>query len=84
MAKLKKKVKVLEYNAIFQSEEEGGYSVWITDLPGCVSQGETFEEAQRNIKESIELYLQDDADEELYNSDTRNQFMAPVHVRIHA
>lgn len=83
MSKLKKKVKVLEYNAIFQSEEEGGYSVWITDLPGCVSQGETFEEAQKNIKESIELYLQDDADEELFNSDTHNQFMAPVHVRIH-
>lgn len=51
--------KVLEYNAIFQKEGEGGYSVWVPVLPGCTSQGETFEEALENIKEAISLYLED-------------------------
>ena len=42
------KRKVLEYNTIFQKEEKG-YSVWVPSLPGCTSQGETFEEALENI-----------------------------------
>ena len=52
------KQKVLEYNAIFQKESEGGYSVWIPSLPGCTSQGETFEETKLNITEATELYLE--------------------------
>ena len=42
-----KKRKILEYLAMFQEEKEGGYSVWVPDLPGCASQGETLEEALR-------------------------------------
>ncbi|MGH2581303.1 MAG: type II toxin-antitoxin system HicB family antitoxin [Anaerolineales bacterium] len=78
------KTKVLEYNAIFAPEEEGGYSVCVPDLPGCHSQGETFEEAKANIQEAIELYLED-ADEELYHvapERARKEFMAPVSVRV--
>lgn len=73
------KKKVLEYNAIFQKEKEGGFSVWIPALPGCASQGETFEQALENIKEAISLYLEDknETDEE---SDIRDQFMVPVSV----
>ena len=56
----KKRIKVLEYNAIFEREEDGGYSVWVPSLPGCCSQGNTFEEALSNIKEAIELYLKDE------------------------
>ncbi len=52
-----KKIKVQEYYAVFQEEPEGGFSVWIPSLPGCASQGETFEEALANIKEATELYL---------------------------
>lgn len=74
------KHKVLEYNAIFQKEDEGGFSVWIPSLPGCTSQGETFEEATENIKEAIRLYLEEeseiDMDEEV--RDARNQFMVPI------
>ena len=54
----KKKVKVLEYNAIFNPEAEGGYSVFVPTLPGCISQGDAFEEAKANIAEAIELYQQ--------------------------
>lgn len=54
------KKQILEYNAIFQKEKEGGYSVWMPSLPGCASQGETFEEALKNIEEAITLYLEND------------------------
>ena len=58
MAK-KKLAKVFKYTAVFEPEEVGGYSVRIPALPGCISQGETFEESLANIKEAAELYLED-------------------------
>lgn len=69
--------KVLEYNAIVQKEKEGGYSVWVPSLSGCASQGETFEEALKNIEEAIALYLEDEKAEEI-GTDPRNQFMVPI------
>ena len=50
--------KVLRYNAIFEPAEEGGYTVTVPKLPGLVTEGDTFEEAEANIKEAIELYLE--------------------------
>lgn len=50
---------VLQYIAVFEPDAEaGGYSVIIPALPGCVSEGDTFEEAFANIKEAAELYLE--------------------------
>lgn len=40
------------------AEDEGGYSVLVPGLPGCVSQGETREEALANVREAIGLYLE--------------------------
>ena len=80
----RKTFKILEYNVMFTAEDEGGYSVYVPDLPGCVSQGETFEEAKKNIREAIELYLEE-ADEELYQvtpEEARKQFIAPVQITI--
>jgi predicted RNase H-like HicB family nuclease len=77
------KQKVLNYNVIFQKEEEGGYSVWVPALPGCASQGETFEEALNNIKEAISLYLEDQQDDQ-DETDSRSQFMVPVSVSLNA
>lgn len=37
---------------------EGGYTVEVPDLPGCVSEGDTLEEAKTNIEEAIELYIE--------------------------
>ncbi len=54
-----KLAKIFQYTAVFEPEERGGYSVIIPALPGCISQGETFEEALANIKEAAELYLED-------------------------
>jgi predicted RNase H-like HicB family nuclease len=44
---------------ILQKEDDGGYVVTVPVLPGCVSQGDTREEAMRNIEEAIELYVED-------------------------
>jgi len=44
---------------IIEAEEEGGYHVYCPSLPGCHSQGETIDEALTNIKEAIELYIED-------------------------
>lgn len=42
---------------VMEQEEDGGYSVYVAELPGCASQGDTWEEALANIKEAIALYL---------------------------
>lgn len=63
---VKKKVaKVLKYTAVFEPEDSGGYSATIPALPGCISQGETFEEVLSNITEAAELYLEDLRDSEI-------------------
>ena len=41
-----------------ESAEEGGFTVYVPSLPGCVSEGETEEEALKNIREAIDLYLE--------------------------
>ncbi|MBI5970157.1 MAG: type II toxin-antitoxin system HicB family antitoxin [Deltaproteobacteria bacterium] len=45
-------------HVILEPAEEGGYTVYCPSLPGCVSQGETRQEALANIKEAIELYIE--------------------------
>lgn len=39
-------------------EEGGGFSVFVPGLPGCMSQGETEEEALKNIREVLPVYLE--------------------------
>ena len=69
----------IEYQAVFQEETEGGFSVWVPDLPGCASQGETLEEALENIKEAIELYLEDsNVTEDTSDYEYKRQFVVPV------
>jgi len=41
-----------------KGEPEGGYTVIVPSLPGCVTYGETVDEAKRMAKEAIELYIQ--------------------------
>ena len=43
---------------VLEPSEEGGYSVRVPGLPGCLSEGDTREEALANIREAIELYLE--------------------------
>ena len=47
---------IFYYPAVFQKEEVG-YSVWVPDIQGCVSQGDTFDEAMEYIKDAIGICL---------------------------
>lgn len=49
--------RIIEYTAIFEPSDQGGYVVSVPVLAGCVTQGETFEEATENIKDAIKGYL---------------------------
>ena len=49
--------KTLQYTIIIQAAEEGGYLAFVPSLPGCMTQGETVEEARENIKDAIAGYL---------------------------
>ena len=49
----------MEYPVVLEQDPEaGGYVVSCPTLQGCVSQGETEEEALKNIKDAIKLYLE--------------------------
>ncbi|GAB4219654.1 MAG: hypothetical protein Fur009_6830 [Candidatus Microgenomates bacterium] len=50
--------KILEYTVIFEPADEGGYVVYVPSLPGCVTQGDTFEEAVTMVKDAIKGYLE--------------------------
>lgn len=58
MSTMKKvKQKVLNYTAVFRQEPEGGYTVVVPSLQGCVTYGETFEKAKEMAEDAIEGYL---------------------------
>jgi len=48
----------MKLRVILEPSEEGGYTVTVPALPGCISEGDTKEEALRNIREAIELYVE--------------------------
>jgi predicted RNase H-like HicB family nuclease len=49
----------MRYTVILEKEADGGYVASVPVLPGCVSQGDTREEALTNIREAIDLYIED-------------------------
>ncbi len=48
----------LSYTVLFERAEEGGYVAFVPALPGCMTQGETFEETKENIHDAIVGYIQ--------------------------
>jgi predicted RNase H-like HicB family nuclease len=49
----------MRYTVLLEREEDGGYVVSVPALPGCVSQGDTRSQALANIREAMELYIED-------------------------
>jgi predicted RNase H-like HicB family nuclease len=49
----------MRYTVLLEPEEDGGFVVSVPALPGCVSQGDTREEALANIREAVALYVED-------------------------
>jgi len=72
---------VLKYDVVFEEQEVGGYTVTVPSLPGCISEGDTFEEAKKNITDAIKLFLEDlNADGEEIPARNSNIFIGQVSV----
>jgi predicted RNase H-like HicB family nuclease len=48
----------MKYRVLIEQDEDGIFVAEVPSLPGCISQGNTREEATENIKEAISLYLE--------------------------
>jgi predicted RNase H-like HicB family nuclease len=48
----------MKLRIVLEPSEDGGFTVFVPTLPGCISEGGSKEEALRNIREAIELYLE--------------------------
>jgi predicted RNase H-like HicB family nuclease len=53
----------MRIKVVLEQSEEGGFTVYVPSLPGCISEGDTIELALQNIHEAIELYLEPVDDE---------------------
>ena len=58
MAKKSLKKKVYQFAAIFEKNEDGGYTVTVPSLPGLVTEGENLEEAKKMVEDAIRCYLE--------------------------
>ena len=69
----------MNFKVVLEKDEDGGYAVTVPSLPGCISQGDTKEEALKNIREAIELYLEETKKETVTFS-YKKQFVVPVQI----
>ena len=67
----------MRFKVVLEEAEEG-YVIYVPSLPGCVSQGETKDEAVENIKEAIEVYL--DIDDAQIEAEIQNKKAEVVEV----
>ena len=61
----------MKFQTIFKPSEDGGFTVYVPSLPGCISEGNTYEEALANIREAIEMYLEPVDDDFVPDENTR-------------
>lgn len=55
----------MKLKIVLEPSEEGGFTVFVPALPGCISEGDSREEALTNIKEAIKLYLEPTDDDHI-------------------
>jgi predicted RNase H-like HicB family nuclease len=48
----------MRFKVMLEPSDEGGFTIYIPSLPGCISEGDTVEDALKNIEEAAELYLE--------------------------
>ena len=46
------------YKVVVEPQKEGGFTAYAPSLPGCVTEGETYDKTLENMKEALELYLE--------------------------
>jgi predicted RNase H-like HicB family nuclease len=50
----------MKIKVILEPSDEGGFTVYVPSLPGCISEGDTVAEAMLHIRAAIDLYLEDE------------------------
>ncbi|MFQ5433638.1 MAG: type II toxin-antitoxin system HicB family antitoxin [Anaerolineae bacterium] len=48
----------MRFKVVLERSDEGGFTVYVPSLPGCISEGDSVDEALANIREAVELYLE--------------------------
>lgn len=71
------------FNAIIQNDENG-YFTCILELKGCVSQGDTYEEALASIKKACELYLESLQEDAVKAIQAKFTSIIPIEVAVNA
>ena len=61
----------MKIQVILEPSDEGGFTAIVPSLPGCISEGNTKEEALKNIKDAVELYLEPVDDDLRFNPDAQ-------------
>lgn len=75
--------KIYQYTAVFEPDKEfGGFTVTIPSLSGCISEGDTFEEALDNIKEAASLYLEVMKGDKVKINDDSGVVVAPIQITV--
>ena len=61
----------MKLKVVLEPSDEGGFTVLVPSLPGCVSEGETVDDALANIREAIELYLEPVEDDWMFEANAQ-------------
>lgn len=64
---MKKQTKILQFKVVMEQDEDGWFVASAPAIPGCHTQGKTYEEVIKNIKEAIELCLEVAKDDKSYH-----------------
>lgn len=82
---MSKKIQIAKFTAIFEPAEEGGYTVTVPSLPGCITEGDTFEEAVEMAEEAISGYLESlRKNNEPIPEEKRSSFVGVINVPVPA
>ena len=78
--KFSKTKKIFNFRVLIEQDEDGIFVASVPSLPGCYTEGDTFEEAIKNIKDVIGLHLE--ARQELLADDTGTEFVGIKNLKI--
>lgn len=70
------------FHVLIEQDEDGGYIGKVTELPGCLSQGDTLDELMENIKEAIELCLEVEAEKKPSLSEEMIRFVGVQEIAV--
>jgi predicted RNase H-like HicB family nuclease len=85
------KAKNLQFKVLIEQDEDGVFVASVPAIPGCHTQGDTYEEAVKGIQEAIELCLEIAKDDKEYKdkidfsevSENKSRFLGVVNIPIH-